>query len=129
MAFEVRSFVMAGPGGVVLVDTCIPGSTELIGRAVARVGAEWRDVTDIVLTHRHFDHTGGLAETAELAIGATIWAGAEDAREIPFENGRAVRPLADGQRMVDLEPERILFSHGGEVPYPGDAIRQLLDRS
>jgi len=189
MAFEVRSFVMAGPGGVVLVDTCIPGSTELIGRAVARVGAEWRDVTDIVLTHRHFDHTGGLAETAELAIGATIWAGAEDAREIPFESGRAVRPLADGQevgplrvlrtpghtpghvsllkeessllligdlvgsvdgalsfgpaafmadpalnhrslqRMVDLEPERILFSHGGEVPYPGDAIRQLLDRS
>jgi glyoxylase-like metal-dependent hydrolase (beta-lactamase superfamily II) len=189
VSFEVRCFVVAGPGGVVLVDTCIPGSAELIGKAVVHVGAQWSDVTDIVLTHRHFDHTGGLAETAELASGATIWAGAEDAPEIPSEGGRAVRPLAEGQpvgslrvlrtpghtpghvsllnkessllligdlvgsvdgvlsfgpaafmadpalnqrslqRMVDLEPERILFSHGGEVPHPGDAIRQLLDRS
>ena len=187
VSFEVRCFVVAGPGGVVLVDT-IPGSAKEIGRAVANVGAEWSDVTDIVLTHRHFDHTGGLAETAELAIGATIWAGAEDVREILLQGGRAVRPLADGQqvgplrvlrtpghtpghvtllneessllligdlvgsvdgalsfgpaafmadpalnhrslqRMVDLEPERILFSHGGEVPYPAEAIRQLLDR-
>lgn len=189
VSIEVRCFVVVGTGGVVLVDTGPPGSGEAIGKAIARVGATWSDVTDIVLTHRHFDHAGGLAESAELASGAAVWAGADDAREIRFEGRRAVRPLADGdlvgdlrvlhtpghtpghvsllhgaasllligdlvgsmdggllfgpsaftagsalsrqslRRMVDLQADRILFSHGEEVPNAGTAIRQLLDRS
>ena len=189
VTIEVRCFVVVGSGGVVLVDTGPPGTGEAIGSAIARVGATWSDVTDIVLTHRHFDHVGGLAESAEFASGAAVWAGADDAREIPFEGRRAVRPLADGdvvgdlrvlhtpghtpghlsllheaasllmigdlvgrtdgaldfgpsaftadpavnrqslRRMVDLKTDRILFSHGEEVPNAGPAIRQLLDRS
>ena len=189
VSFEVRCFVVADTGGVVLVDTCTPGSSEAIGVALAKVGAAWSDVTDVVLTHSHFDHTGGLTESAELASGATVWAGAQDAPEIPTVGGRAVRPLAEGdrvgnmrvlhtpghtpghvsllhegasilfigdlvgsadgalsfgpsaftadpalsrqslQRIVDLQPDRILFSHGGEVSDPGAAIRQILDRS
>ena len=189
LTIEVRCFVVVGMGGVVLVDTGPPGSSEAIGIAMARVGATWADVTDIVLTHRHFDHVGGLAESAELASGAAVWAGADDVHEIPFEGRRAVRQLVDGdlvgdlhvlhtpghtpghlsllheaasllvigdlvgstdgaldfgpsaftadptrnrqslRRMVDLETDRILFSHGEEVPNAGTAIRQLLDRS
>ncbi len=189
VSFEVRCFVVADAGGVVLVDTCTPGSSEAIGAALAKVGAAWSDVTDVVLTHSHFDHTGGLTESAELASGATVWAGAQDAPEIPTVGGRAVRPLGESdrvgnlrvlhtpghtpghvsllhegasilfigdlvgsedgalsfgpsaftadpalsrrslQRMVDLQPDRILFSHGGEVSDPGAAIRQLLDGS
>jgi glyoxylase-like metal-dependent hydrolase (beta-lactamase superfamily II) len=189
VTIEVRCFVVVGTGGVVLVDTGPPGAGEAIGSAIARVGATWSDVTDIVLTHRHFDHVGGLAESAKLASGAAVWAGADDAREIPFEGRRTVRPLEDGdvvgdlrvlhtpghtpghlsllletasllvigdlvgstdgaldfgpsaftadsalsrqslRRMVDLQTDRILFSHGEEVPNAGAAIRQLLDRS
>jgi glyoxylase-like metal-dependent hydrolase (beta-lactamase superfamily II) len=189
VSFEVRCFVVADAGGVVLIDTCTPGSIEAIGAALAKVGAAWSDVTDVVLTHSHFDHTGGLPESAELASGATVWAGAQDAPEIPTVGGRAVRPLAESdrvgnlrvlhtpghtpghvsllhegasilfigdlvgsadgalsfgpsaftadpalsrqsmQRIVDLQPDRILFSHGGEVSDPGAAISQLLDRS
>jgi glyoxylase-like metal-dependent hydrolase (beta-lactamase superfamily II) len=189
VTFEVRSFVVADAGGVVLVDTCTPGSGEAIGAALARLGAAWSDVTDVVLTHSHFDHTGGLAESAELASAATVWAGAQDAPEIATIRGRAVRPLAEGdrvgnmrvlhtpghtpghvsllhegasilfvgdlvgsmdgalsfgpsaftadpalsrqslQRIVDLQTDRVLFSHGGEVSDPSAAIRQLLDRS
>jgi glyoxylase-like metal-dependent hydrolase (beta-lactamase superfamily II) len=33
------------------------------------------------------------------------------------------------RRMVDLAPDRILFSHGGEVSDPGPAIEDLLSRS
>jgi glyoxylase-like metal-dependent hydrolase (beta-lactamase superfamily II) len=76
VSFEVRCFVVADAGGVVLVDTCTPGSSEAIGGALVNVGAAWSDVTDIVLTHSHFDHAGGLAESTHLASGATIWAGA-----------------------------------------------------
>jgi glyoxylase-like metal-dependent hydrolase (beta-lactamase superfamily II) len=189
VSFEVRSFVVAHAGGVVLVDTCTPGSSEAIGRALATVGATWSDVTDIVLTHRHFDHVGGLAESSQRASEATIWAGSEDAPEIPTIDGKVVRPLTEGdrvgelrvmhtpghtaghisllheaasvllvgdlvgstdgvptfgppaftadpelsrrslRRMVALAPDRILFSHGDEVPRPGPAIADLLARS
>ena len=188
VSFEVRCFVVASAGGIVLVDTCTPGSSEAIGRTLARIGAAWSDITDVVLTHSHFDHTGGLAESAELATGATVWAGTQDAAEIPTIAGRAVRSLAEGdrvgdllvfhtpghtpghvsllhetgsmlfigdlvgsmdgalafgppaftadpalssrslRRMADLGTERVLFSHGGEVSDPGEAIRELLDR-
>ena len=189
VSFEVRCFVVADAGGIVLVDTCTPGSSEAIAGALVRVGAAWSDVTDIVLTHSHFDHAGGLSESEQLASGASIWAGAEDAPEIPTIDGRVVRPVTDGdrvgelrvmhtpghtaghisllheaasllfigdlvgstdgvptfgpsaftadpelsrrslRRMVGLAPDRILFSHGEEVPQAVQAIADLLARS
>jgi glyoxylase-like metal-dependent hydrolase (beta-lactamase superfamily II) len=189
VSFEVRCFVVAGSSGVVLVDTCTPGSTQAIGRALETVGAAWSDVSDTVLTHSHFDHAGGLAESSRHASGATIWAGAQDAPDISTIDGQAVRPLAEGdrvgdlrvlhtpghtaghisllheagsllflgdlvgsmdgvvvfgpaaftadptlsrrslERVVDLAPERMLFSHGGEVSDPGPVIGDLLSRT
>jgi glyoxylase-like metal-dependent hydrolase (beta-lactamase superfamily II) len=109
VSFEVRCFVVAVAGGVVLVDTCTPGSSEAIGAALAKVGAAWSEVTDIVLTHSHFDHTGGLPESAELASGATVWAGAQDAPAITTTGGRAVRPLAEGDQVCNM---RVLHTPG-----------------
>ncbi len=102
VTIEARSFVVVGAGGVVLVDAGPPGSAAAIEAALARVGAAWSDVTDIVLTHRHFDHVGGLADAAALAPRATIHAGSDDAAEIPPVPGRTVRPLAEGDRVGEL---------------------------
>jgi glyoxylase-like metal-dependent hydrolase (beta-lactamase superfamily II) len=112
VSFEVRCFVVADPRGAVLVDTCTPGSSEVIGAALAKVGAAWSDVTDIVLTHSHFDHTGGLAESAELASGAALWAGAQDAPEIPPIGGRAARSLTEGDRVGGM----LVFETPGHTP-------------
>jgi glyoxylase-like metal-dependent hydrolase (beta-lactamase superfamily II) len=188
VSFEVRCFVVGDADGVVLVDTGTPGSSVALGEALATIGAAWGDVTDIVLTHRHFDHTGGLAESMELASGANVWAGAGDAPQLPTIDGRSVRSLSEGdrvrdlrvfdtpghtpghvsllheaasalllgdligsndgaltlgpaaftadpdlslrslRRMLELKPDRILFSHGDEVPDPTVAIRDFLDR-
>jgi glyoxylase-like metal-dependent hydrolase (beta-lactamase superfamily II) len=86
----------------VLVDTCTPGCSEAIGRALVNVGAAWANVTDIVLTHSHFDHLGGLAEVSEQAPRATIWAGAQDTPEIPTIDGRVVQAVAEGDRVGEL---------------------------
>jgi glyoxylase-like metal-dependent hydrolase (beta-lactamase superfamily II) len=109
VSFEVRCFVVADAGGVVLVDTCTPGSSEAIGGALVSVGAAWSDVTDIVLTHSHFDHAGGLAESKQLASGATIWAGAQDAPEIPTIDGQVVQPLTEGDQVGEL---RVMHTPG-----------------
>ena len=102
VTFDVRCFVVADSSGVVLIDTCAPGSAAAIGTALAQAGASWSDVSDIVLTHRHFDHTGGLAEAAGLASNANIWAGAQDAPDITLDGRREVRAIAEGDRVHNL---------------------------
>jgi glyoxylase-like metal-dependent hydrolase (beta-lactamase superfamily II) len=102
VTIEVRCFVVPGANGVVVVDTGIPGTAEAIETALERVGARWSDVTDIVLTHAHFDHVGGLAEAAMRAPQATIRAGALDRPDIRLDGDRAIRPLVEGDRVRDL---------------------------
>jgi glyoxylase-like metal-dependent hydrolase (beta-lactamase superfamily II) len=188
VTFDVRCFVVGGSSGVVLVDTATPGSAGSIDAALARLGLEWTDVTDVVLTHRHFDHVGGLSEVAERAPHAKFWAGAEDIPEISRQGSLVILAVADGQqigelrvlttpghtpghisllheakssvivgdlvgssddaatfgppaftadpaenarslrRVLELNADRILFSHGDELSDPAAAVRDLLDQ-
>jgi glyoxylase-like metal-dependent hydrolase (beta-lactamase superfamily II) len=187
MSIEVRCFVVAGRDGIVLADTATPGSAGLIDEALGGMGASWADVTDIVLTHHHFDHTGGLSDAADRAPHANVWAGAADGAEIATRGTRPILPVVDGQvigplrvsttpghtpghisllheesstlligdligsadgaptfgppaftadvaanarsleRVLELGFERILFSHGQELPDAVEAIRALLE--
>jgi glyoxylase-like metal-dependent hydrolase (beta-lactamase superfamily II) len=72
-----------------------------------RIGARWQDITDIVLTHNHPDHTGGLAEVMARARPATVWAGAADQAAVPFD-GRLMT-LTDGATVRGL---RVLETPG-----------------
>jgi glyoxylase-like metal-dependent hydrolase (beta-lactamase superfamily II) len=109
VSIEVRCFLVVGANGVVLIDTGPPGTSAAIGTGLARIDAKWSDVLHIVLTHHHFDHAGGLAESAELASGAAIWAGADDLPEIAFEHRRVIRPVREGDQVGDL---RVLHTPG-----------------
>ena len=102
VTIEVRCFVVPGANGVVVVDTGIPGTAGAIEAALDRVGARWSDVTDIVLTHAHFDHAGGLSEAVIRAPQATLRAGALDLPDIRLDGDRAIRPLVEGDRVRDL---------------------------
>jgi glyoxylase-like metal-dependent hydrolase (beta-lactamase superfamily II) len=44
---------------VTLVDTGLEQSVPPIAEELAAIGAGWGDVTDVILTHHHPDHTGG----------------------------------------------------------------------
>ena len=59
-------------------------------------------MTDIVLTHAHFDHVGGLAQTVDKAPSALLWAGAADVAAIEVGNGWGPKPLKEGDRVRDL---------------------------
>jgi glyoxylase-like metal-dependent hydrolase (beta-lactamase superfamily II) len=72
-------------GRIILVDTgcgtkwepkqaerfAIQMDPEAVPRALAAIGASPDDVTDVVVTHLHFDHNGGLAEWYDEPGGPT----------------------------------------------------------
>jgi glyoxylase-like metal-dependent hydrolase (beta-lactamase superfamily II) len=131
ISIDVRSFVVPHAAGVVLVDVGPPDSSAAIEAALARVGRTWTDVTDIVLTHAHFDHVGGLAQTADNAPSALLWAGAADAAAIEVGDGSVVKPLNDGDRVRDLRvldtPGHTaghisLFHEAGAILFVGDLV-------
>lgn len=147
--FDVRCYVVTHAGGVALIDTGMAGSHDPIEAALTRVGAGWDDISDVVLTHSHADHVGGLRDVAVSARRATIWIGDGERAEIPFDG--EMHSLVDGARVgglhglhtpghtVDhfsflLESESILFTGDivgsieglltrGPAPFTADAAR------
>jgi glyoxylase-like metal-dependent hydrolase (beta-lactamase superfamily II) len=102
--FDVRCFVVPHADGVVLIDSGPPGSADAIGAALRLVHAGWDNVTDIVLTHAHFDHVGALAEVTGRSRNATVWIGSDDLAELqpPISAGFKVSALHDGDRVRGL---------------------------
>ncbi|MEW6555426.1 MAG: MBL fold metallo-hydrolase [Actinomycetota bacterium] len=66
-----------------LVDTMNPRARARLDRAMGANGVRPRDLTHILVTHYHFDHTGSLADLKG-ASGAVIVAGAAD---VPYIQG------------------------------------------
>jgi glyoxylase-like metal-dependent hydrolase (beta-lactamase superfamily II) len=96
MTFDVRCFLVPHPAGLTLVDTGPGTAGPLITAKLAELGAGWGDVTDVVLTHHHPDHTGGLAEVVALAPGAVVRAGRHDTFPLAVtaaEDGDLIRGL------------------------------------
>jgi glyoxylase-like metal-dependent hydrolase (beta-lactamase superfamily II) len=85
----VNVFVIVLPDSLTLVDAGPSGSWPRVARAIRGLGRRPEEVTDIVVTHLHGDHTGALAE-AKRATGARVWMHAADAALI--REGWASRP-------------------------------------
>ena len=92
---DVRCFVVPHGSGVVLVDTGVEPDPGRIEAGLAAAGAAWADVSDVVLTHNHPDHVGGLAEVRRRARQATVWGGAD-------EYDGPVSMVEDGDRVREL---------------------------
>jgi glyoxylase-like metal-dependent hydrolase (beta-lactamase superfamily II) len=96
MSFDVRCFLLPHDDGVTLIDTGWHADGEPIAAALRGLGAEWTDVSDVILTHAHPDHVGALATVTALAPSATLWGGRDDVFPSP------VRAVADGDTVRGL---------------------------
>lgn len=77
----VNVFLIVLPEGITMVDAGLRRSFPRIEKAIRGLGRRPEEVTDIVVTHLHADHTGGLAE-ARAATGARVWMHPADARMV-----------------------------------------------
>jgi glyoxylase-like metal-dependent hydrolase (beta-lactamase superfamily II) len=110
--------------GVVLIDTGLPGQ-----RAAPRIESALHDVrravgevTAILLTHKHPDHTGGVAELRRRS-GARVVAHEADAPVITGAEALVLKPVqrigAIFMPMPEPSPVDDLLTGDSSVPVPG----------
>jgi len=97
----VSAYVLVRGGQAAIVDTGVGGSAGSIEQALAGIGLEWSAVGDVILTHKHNDHVGSLADIMDLAPDATGYAGAEDIPSITTP--RPINPVRDGDTVFGLQ--------------------------
>lgn len=68
----VNAHLIVDEGALVLIDTGSAGSEERIFDAIRQVGREPSDLTHIILTHCHSDHTGSLNAIQAITKAVTL---------------------------------------------------------
>jgi glyoxylase-like metal-dependent hydrolase (beta-lactamase superfamily II) len=84
----VNAFLIADESTYPLIDTGYPQSVPAILAAIQGLNVRPEMITNIVLTHCHPDHAGGVAEMQRLS-DAMVWAHPFDAAVV-----RGLRPMA-----------------------------------
>jgi len=119
----VHAHLVVVDDGVVLVDTGLPRRSAEIGRALHEMRRKVGEVTTILMTHHHPDHTGGLAEVRRRS-GARVVAHELD---VPVIDGsRVIRPRGlfwvVAKVMGTPEPTGVDQSLAGDGPTPVPGI-------
>lgn len=108
-------------GRPTLVETGPGTSVEPVTRALAQLGVDPRALANIVLTHIHLDHAGGVGALAARFPRATVWV-----------HERGARHLADPARLVASATrvygeDRMASLFGPVEPVPAGRLRVLAD--
>lgn len=74
----VNCYLVADGRDVLVVDTGLPATWPVLGRALRTLGHRPRDVAAVALTHAHFDHVG-CAARARTTLDVPVWVDADDA--------------------------------------------------
>lgn len=98
---NVSAYILARNSKAVIVDTGHAGLIEDIDAGLQRIGVAWSDVDDVILTHMHSDHVGGLPEVMERATSASAHAGEPDIDAM--QSPRPIEAVADGDEVFGLQ--------------------------
>jgi glyoxylase-like metal-dependent hydrolase (beta-lactamase superfamily II) len=105
--------------GLTLVDTGVPGSVIQIRKALYSVGRDITDIRQILVTHCHPDHSGGLAELKALT-SARVFMHRRDAMLVA--KGRAMRRLLPSPGILNALLYRLVIA-----PKPTTVTRSKTD--
>jgi glyoxylase-like metal-dependent hydrolase (beta-lactamase superfamily II) len=125
-----NSYLLRGPDTLVLIDTGGHDSVRKISRHLQQHNLQIKDLTHILLTHGHWDHTGNLALIQQQS-NATIIAHTQEAPLI--RTGKDIRPrvhnipwlhqrfgsLFDGQLLPAPVHQEIQHGETLDSLYPG----------
>jgi len=112
----VNAYLLTAGPDLVLIDTGLPGQERTILNAVREVGKQPMDISCILVTHLHGDHTGSLA-AIKAAAGASISMHGEDARLV--QKGISSRPSQPAPGLINWIIVRVLmplFTTSGMEP-------------
>ncbi|MGI0151172.1 MAG: MBL fold metallo-hydrolase [Thermoplasmata archaeon] len=118
--FTTHVYLMKNPGaGWSLIDGGLPGAETAILAHLDRLGAAPHDISSILVTHLHNDHTGALRRLRELT-GATIyahWLEADFIAGRPRYDGKGVPPENPLEVDVKIKDGDRLDAAGGLVAH------------
>ncbi len=121
----INSFLLRSDDGqLTLVDTGLKGAPRRILAAIEEIGGSPADVTTILLTHAHADHTGG-ARTMARAVGRGTTVHADDADYVrtgtapPLDKGTLLGRLLKRSQAADPAPVERTLTDGEILPIAG----------
>ncbi|MBA3945735.1 MAG: MBL fold metallo-hydrolase [Herpetosiphonaceae bacterium] len=101
------SLLLDSANGPTLVDTSIPGQSDLLAAALAEAGLRVQDLTGVILTHQDIDHVGGLPDLVR-ASGARVYA---HSTEVPYIDGTLPARFATPAMLAQRPEMRALVEH------------------
>lgn len=96
----VAAYVLVRGQEAAVVDTGVSGSADAIGTVLQQAGPGWDGVRHVILTHKHADHAGSIAQVLTQASNATGYIGSADLSSV--QAPRTLQSLADGQDVFGL---------------------------
>jgi len=93
----ISSFLVTTPGGHILIDTGFEETVPIVEAGVRKLGFRMEDIRIILVTHSHYDHSGGVA-TMKRKTGARL-----------LTNPREVERFAAGGRNDFAFADRFAF--------------------
>ena len=105
----VNAYLLDDGGRLTLVDTGVPGSEAKILAALAELSKQPGDVKQILVTHAHGDHSGGLAALKQ-ATGAPAYMHHADAELV--RRGESGRPVSAAPGVFNGVMYRMMASRG-----------------
>ncbi|GGD55196.1 subclass B3 metallo-beta-lactamase [Croceicoccus mobilis] len=113
----ITALLIASPEGHVVIDAADTPGAQIIAGNIAALGFDPKDVKLLLLSHEHFDHSGGLAELAQIT-GAPVAALPHTAELLKSGKADPADPQASELRgMAPVAVTRIV--HDGEVMQVG----------